>query len=267
MSIAKEYGCALYRSDLATTDVFYCGTEYEIEGIKKVQLPGFDPHCAFNDETPYWIDDIGLMKDGSLRNNGIEFVTRPVTYERSLELFAYLHDNLILGENPYSHRTSTHVHVNVASMSLEQIRAFILMYALVEPVFFSLTPGREHNIHCVPLNYTLLPTMYSQPISFIIDKWSKYTAFNLLPMISIGTIEFRHLYGTGDYQVYKQWLTLLRELWTAAKTLPYSILHDWVVQGVSYQTMRNTILPSAWNIVVPEEQQQTALIDVKLAFV
>ena len=267
MTVKTEYGCQLQREELATTTQFICGTEYEIESIKACTLDGFMSGEKYSDEVPYWMGDIGVMRDGSLRNGGLEFVTRPVTEERALELFTTLHDNLSLGKDPFSARTSTHVHVNVASMTLEQVRHLTMLYALLEPVFFVHAQGREHNIHCVPLSYTLLPQYYSAGISALIDRWSKYTAFNLLPIVNIGTVEFRHLGGTGDIKVYQRWLRLLRELWTFAMHEPVDALYSMLKRGDNPMQIQNVVLPSANDIVIPSEAYKTTLIDVKLGFV
>jgi len=143
MTIYTEYSVDLMNIDCAEADVFICGTEYEIEDVYKVTIPEYN----IGSDTPWWFGDLGAIKDGSLRNNGVEFITRPVTFPRALELFDYLHNNLKLGDEPYTHRTSTHVHVNVASMSMQQLKNFVLLYALFEPVFFK---------HCEPLLIDLL---------------------------------------------------------------------------------------------------------------
>jgi len=263
MTIYNDYGVDLMEEACADAEYFICGTEYEIEDVRKCILSDFN----IGSDAPYWMGDIGAIKDGSLRNNGLEFVTRPVTYQRSLELFDYLHDNLKLGPEPYTPRTSTHVHVNVASMTGPQLKHFVLLYALFEPVFFAYAgEKRKHNIHCVPLSYTLLPKYYNCSISTLIDSWSKYTAFNLKPVKTQGTVEFRHLFGTGDKKVYQRWLTMLMELWSFAFTRKTTWLYDQLKAGMSPQSLLPIVVPSTplelWN-----EDFTDSLIDVKLAFV
>ena len=72
MSLQDDYGFELMEEDCATTSEFICGTEYEIEDVYKVHLDGYD----VGSDTPFWFGDLGAVKDGSLRNNGIEFVTK-----------------------------------------------------------------------------------------------------------------------------------------------------------------------------------------------
>jgi len=264
MTIYNEYGLDLMDGKCAEADVFICGTEYEIEDIRKVLLPEF----SIGSDSPCWFGDLGAVRDGSLRNNGMEFVTRPVTFERALELFEYLHNNLKLGDGPYTHRTSTHVHVNVASMSTAQLKHFVLLYALFEPVFFKYAgTTRQHNIHCVPLSYTLLPKYYSSSVNNQIDVWSKYTAFNLKPVKTQGTVEFRHLYGTGDIQVYQQWLTMLKDLWEFAFNEKTNWLSQQLKANVSPTSMLLSVIPSALSLGMSDVDFADSLIDVKLAFV
>jgi len=264
MTIYSDYGFELMNQACAEADEFICGTEYEIEDIHKVLLPDFN----IGGETPYWFGDLGAVKDGSLRNNGMEFVTRPVTFDRALELFDYLHVNLKLGSEPYTHRTSTHVHVNVASMSMGELKHFVMLYALFEPVFFKYAgTTRQHNIHCVPLSYTLLPKHYASSVNSLVDMWSKYTAFNLKPVKTQGTVEFRHLYGTGDKKVYQQWLTMLKELWEFAHTSKTTWLLQQLKANMSPTVMLLSVIPSALSLQMTDADFEDSLVDVKLAFV
>jgi len=264
MNIHALYGQCLLDDSCATANQFICGTEYEIEDVLKVGFPDFN----IGNEEVWWMDDLGAIKDGSLRNNGVEFVTKPVSYVRALELFDYLHNNLKLGPYAYTHRTSTHVHVNVASLTREQLKHLVLLYALFEPVFFKYAgDARKHNIHCVPLGHTLLPKHYSSSVTSLIETWSKYTAFNLKPVKSLGTVEFRHLYGTGDKEVYQQWLTMLKELWEFVYNTESAWLRNQLYTTKTPLEMLHQVIPSALQLSMSNGDFSDSLIDVKLAFV
>ena len=270
MTTVNEYFGPSASSDCANATHFIAGTEYEIEDIKAVKLgAGISNSHALCEKEPHWlIPAIGAMRDGSLRNNGIEFITKPETYERSLLLFNTLHDNLELGFNPYTVRTSIHVHVNVSSLTLEQLKHLVLLYAYLEPVFFKFAgTTRQHNIHCVPLNYTLLPKYYHLGIPELYNVWSKYSAFNILPCKTIGTVEFRHLYGTGDFKVYQQWLTMLKQLWEFAYESDTTCLEEMLVSGMTFYQIQKEVLPCSLPIYVDKDEYEASVIDVKLAFV
>lgn len=195
----SSYGGKLNNED------FLCGCEFEIESVK----------------TQISHDEIQVVEDHSLRNYGYEYKTVPSTFKRTLELFDYVHKNLKLGPDPFSHRTSIHVHVNVRNLPVNTVRQLVLTYSLLEPLFFNFVgPEREHNIFCVPLSFTTLPSVYKKDIVYMHSNWHKYTAFNILPLgfgknsdVGLGTIEFRHLYGTADRKVFETWLTALKQLY------------------------------------------------------
>jgi len=266
--LTEYYDIALVSSSLADTEHFMCGTEYEIEDVKQIKLPGHDAvhrdMLNLSDHTPYWIKNIGLVHDGSLRNNGVEFITKPMPFDEALNTFNVLHKGIVLGPEPYTSRTSIHVHVNMASMTLAQLKHFLLTYALLEPVFFEVAgETRKHNIHCVPLSFTILPSIYNKPIQDIVKAWTKYSAFNLMPIRTQGTVEFRHLYGTGDFEVYQKWLTLIKELWNYVNNNDPDTLEKMLKAEYSPQYIQHTVLPSSKNIYA---DYSASLIDVKLAF-
>lgn len=186
---------------------FACGIECELEAL-----------LDYTKMNPY---EWQAESDGSLRNNGVEFITKkPAGREQIVKQFKELHSALEFtnANDATSERTSTHVHVNCLELEPEQVRSIILHYALFEPIFFHLvTAERANNIHCVALNQTNLPEFYRRGVPDLVSKWSKYTALNVLPLSEIGTIEFRHLQGTRDPEVLNMWLTVLEQLWTYAK--------------------------------------------------
>jgi len=109
----------------------------------------------------------------------------------------------------------------------------------------------------------MIPASYAKPVNELAKLWSKYSAFNLLPLRTQGTIEFRHLYGTGDKAVYQQWLTMLRDLWDFAYTQPPDTLKKMLLSNTPVEDICKLVLPSA-----PKTQVDfsSSLIDVKLAF-
>lgn len=261
-----------WSEEMAEADEFICGTEYEIEDILKLYYKDSEGNrlplsrSSLNDSEPAWFGDLGYMIDGSLRNNGVEIVTAPVNYDAALGLFKYVHEKAVeLGPNPYTARTSIHVHVNVLPWTLEKLYHFTLLYALLEPVFFAYTPSRKSNIHCVPLNYTTLPNVYSLGINTLLNKWSKYSAFNLLPVTKQGTVEFRHLHGTGDFSTYRQWLTIIRNLWNFVDKSDTDWLYGMLKAGMPTRTIAGNVLGET--NIPPGVDFSVSTVDVKLAFV
>ena len=243
----------------ALTRRFTCGVEYEIESIQEHDL------CDF---------PITIEKDNSLRNNGLEFKTTPMSFSDAVQLFLDLHNNIKLGADPYTDRTSIHVHVNCSQLSAVEVRQFVLTYALFEPLFFKFVgPVRQGSIFCVPLSYTYIPSNYKRDIIGLHSTWQKYTAFNICPLgpgkdgtEPLGTIEFRHLYGTGDVQVFTTWLSAIKELYDFIERTPnFDIVKnlDQTAYGLLTQ-----IIPTFAKIYDPYEVNalcENSVLDVKLS--
>lgn len=239
---------------------FIAGIEYEIEAIEGYGDIGQEG--IFTIET-----------DHSLRNNGREFKTIPMSFQKHLEAFKSLHRRLLLNNNPFSERTSIHVHVNVRELEINQVRQLILCYALLEPLFFEFVgETRKNSIFCVPLNYTYLPNLYKGTTQTMHEKWHKYTAFNILPLNGFGTVEFRHMYGTNDFEKFHTWLKSLKEL------------YDFIVENDSFDlikelerggghlsglsTIAQAIVPTLTEGFSPAELNvllEDTLLDVKLS--
>lgn len=255
-TVRQVYGLADYDS-ITTSKEFVCGIEYEIEDITQ-DFNGLKAHFSVN-------HGITVTKDGSLRNNGMEFVTEPGTIVQQGAWLKNINDTLKLGDEPFTHRTSTHVHVNVLNLSLEKLHTFTMIYAMFEPLFFDFAGGeRKNSIFCVPLNYTFLPSKYNTGITSLINLWSKYTAYNLKRTPEIGTVEFRHLFGTNDWKIISKWLTLLSRLYEFVRDNEFS-LKEYLLSGGSAINLLNLIfkIRHQYN----EVDFYDNVLDVKLSYI
>lgn len=253
----------LFRQNLSPEQInseFICGAELEIESVMDMRL------AALTDKY------IGVTEDGSLRNHGREFLLPPSTLENSVELFKFTHQCLFLGEEvePFSERTSVHVHVNCMHSTQQQIKNLLYLYAIFEPLAFAFAgQERADNIHCVPLNHTIMPSNYALSLESLIDRWHKYTAFNLLPLRELGTVEFRHLGGTNDPVRYAAWLKFIKTLWVAAHKIdkidkvtllkPAAVLTPLYNELATPEFMANCLTSHYFRL-------EDNLLDVKLAF-
>ena len=183
----------------------YLGIEVETENILF-----WNPDVA-----PYW----KMTEDGSLRNNGREFISVPIKAFRVENALTTLFTKQLNRDIDFSERTSIHVHMNVRTMTLEQLKTMVLLYLVFERALFRYVhPDRYNNIFCVPLNETafgekLLSLFHTDLLQF---SWLKYTALNLCPIFEKGTIEFRHLHGTKDIKEIVNWINLILCLKKAA---------------------------------------------------
>lgn len=252
MTIAETFG--LEASALNSVPHFMAGMECEIEAVySKKDFPYFK-----------------VTEDGSLRNDGVEFISKPLTRTALNTAFRNLHASIQYTDKKvaFSPRTSTHVHINCRTLSDDQCRTLVLLYALFEEVFFSLvSPSRRGNIHCVPLTETYLPSKYALNINGMRQSWSKYTAINLVPLGSLGTVEFRHLQGTDDAALVEQWLLVLENLWTLAQRVRIDqaslqskeTIYNWFLCIFGDIPQAKALGPALFSII------ENSLLDVKLS--
>lgn len=188
-------------------NAYIFGIEVELENNTNPRTDGF--------MESYW----NVVNDGSLRNNGTEYVSLPI---RANQIESALTQLQVYVRDPsFSDRTSVHIHMNVRDMTIEQIQSLILIYASVENLLFNwVGHNREDNIFCTKLedtDYYTKIAQFSQSPGKACEYWEKYTALNIKPISSKGTVEFRHLYGTYDIQTICTWVNLLSCLKTYAK--------------------------------------------------
>jgi hypothetical protein len=169
-----------------------------------------------------WADEAGwqVIGDGSLRGAGIEFISPPVEYATlKTMLMAYYHAH---HENGYhaNTRTGIHVHMDMRCRTLEQVAAICAVYAIVEPILFSMCgPEREECIYCVPWyrateDIKLLRTVLDNPgqAAGHINATCKYAALYLEPLLRFGTIEFRQAPTFVTYEEMMLWVDAIRRL-------------------------------------------------------
>lgn len=186
------------------------GIEIEVENMQQL----------VEDPVYYW----EKKHDGSLRNHGLEFTSIPLRTEQVEHALNYYTQLVTKYNTPdYSPRTSVHVHMNVRDMTEKEVINFVLLYCLFEKHFFHIAgTKRESSIFCVPL-YKTLATYKLSNIFKHITSWHKYNALNLGTVLGThqlpkyGTIEFRHLYGTGDKRIIINWINNILLLKQAAK--------------------------------------------------
>lgn len=178
----------------------YIGVEMEIENCRE--------YIKIN---PYWT----TTDDGSLRHYGAEFLTPPIRAWRIENALKHLFNDLNK-DVEFSERTSVHIHMNVRTLTIKQLQVLLLTYILFEKTLFHYVgQERYRNVFCVPL----VETTIGQELNSLFQydslgdtQWHKYTACNLLPIYQKGTLEFRHMHGTGDIKKIITWINFLLSL-------------------------------------------------------
>lgn len=203
------------------------GIEIEVENAKK-------PLKSLS----WW----SVKPDQSLRNNGLEFITKPV-YGYSLEKALAELTSVIVAENTkaeFTDRCSVHVHMWAGDLTTLQLYKFIITYIMYENALFKqAAPIRKHNNYCIPLQalnpeafYDSYMRLYTGSIDIkdlkeACTTFCKYSAVNLSRLSSfsgtpaLGTVEFRHLDGTFDVTRLQKWIGIILSLKAATINKKY----------------------------------------------
>lgn len=146
----------------------------------------------------YW----ETKSDGSLRNNGIEFVFRgPMGGQDAFNAITELDGTLYNSEVDLNIRCSTHVHVDARDMTVPELKRFILAYCYYELFLFRQSGEyRVNSNFCTPMSKAegmidILSRFWfesdSSFLDYISSNWDKYCSINLLPLRQFGSIEIR----------------------------------------------------------------------------
>ncbi|MGL5013646.1 MAG: hypothetical protein ACRC6V_05060 [Bacteroidales bacterium] len=165
-----------------------CGVEIELENVSNTnQL-----------QSEFWV----TTADGSLRNNGREFVFNGPRGGSELFLACIDLDSFLVKQNPdASWRCSTHVHVDMRWATVEQLKKVIVANIVYEKFLFRMSGmNRYRNNFCAAIGFaqdqlnTLAQHWNWRDEDFVrgvSGTWDKYSALNLRPLSTFGSIEFR----------------------------------------------------------------------------
>ncbi len=202
-----------------------------------------------------------VERDGSLRprDYSFEFISKPIPMEYALSELSRFYEKTKFKEDNYSDRCSVHVHTNVTDFTQEQLANLALVYIVVEDVLFEFVNFsnakekqgycRDTNIYCIPwsqcrMNQQLVGKLFNNPVGAF-KRWQKYTALNLLPILTQGTVEWRHMHGTADMKKLTTWFNLIGSIMAFAKNASFEdvvktikVLND----TSAYQQFFNSVL-------------------------
>jgi hypothetical protein len=204
VDMPQNNGCFNYKTR--------AGIELELEGIDIDEV-----ECPFN-----W----RAVSDGSLRNNGIEFITNGGFAGEDLEeALDNLQDYLDGEDYDVTERCSTHIHIDVRDMTPAQITNFLCLSVMLEHVLFNLFGNtRTANTFCIATdggstNFDNIVNSINNPESLIDYTWSKYAAIGLKRIRDLGTVEFRMFKAITEKAQYVQVLNVLFAMKRMAKDM------------------------------------------------
>jgi len=193
-------------------------------------LFGIEIECNLNStvEEPvsvFGVNGIGwdVESDGSLKKNGLEFVTKVPegkisSLKKILKLKKFIYKDW-QKEILDSQKAGTHIHLNVNDLTgLEVFKLMLIYYPLETVLLNKAGPGRQGNLFCLRLRDA--PDLISG-LENVLDKsgWGyakgdelRYAALNFQSLFKYGTLEVRCIRTSPELDNIKFWLDVLERL-------------------------------------------------------
>jgi hypothetical protein len=188
---------------------------------------------------PVWRREV----DQSLRGESGEFVlNKPIKIEHIDGAFdvlkkAFKKSGLVIRP---TYRAGIHVHVNVQHLTPLQLINFICAYFLLEEVFLGYCDkSRRGNHFCLRMSDasysldSLVNMIVKEDLRSLNTEDLRYASLNVTSLFKYGSIEFRALESTLDYDKIKVWASVLIHLRDYAASLsdPTQLLGDISSKG------------------------------------
>jgi hypothetical protein len=164
---------------------------------------------------PFLVDDGECKEDGSLRNNGKEYVSIVLPDVDSAKAWhAEVVRKCVIAGADFNHRCGTHIHMDFRDTTKQTRRNFLEKYLLIERKLMALMPDRSHSNFCLPLldydgDMFILRSYLAGSTGILRDRGSKYAALNFKPMLTQGSIEFRMLPSLPTVDLFEQVIDML----------------------------------------------------------
>jgi len=187
------------------------GVEVEVEGEN---LPNFD-----NDD---WRTEI----DHSLRGESNEYVMRePRSLDETVTCLNNLKEALSNSAYYETPRAGVHVHVNVQELNVVHMYNLILSTYLLETILTRYCGAyREGNLFCLRVcdaDYqakVLEESIVKGSLRPLASSMIRYSALNLNSLSKYGSLEYRAMRSTADFEVLKVWCNVLYNMREQAQT-------------------------------------------------
>lgn len=168
-----------------------------------------------------WVEDT----DGSLRNNGVELISKVLSGYRVASALRDLARNLDTQEPVANERTSFHLHLDVLDLTLLEFRNLVFIMGAYEPLLLQLcAEHRRCNSFALPLSHApaVLKHLHRGMTEWSRHDWKhlisydifsldeyKYGALNFASIGVHGTVEFRMHQGTFNITEIRDWIQVL----------------------------------------------------------
>ena len=203
------------------------GVEVELEKVKRSIVDGID--------SIYWETTPEQSLRGYLDNLGIEFRFKQALHGRDIRASFDEFEEMFEVRAPHTgNRCSTHVHIDVRNLHIEDVHRIFNLYTILErPLFHYEGTDRENSFYCVPvyklnnkniqrsfnkLDYQSLPGHQHKNVQKraiakrFLDSFQKYGAIHLKSVRNIGSIEFRMMHAMYKSDELWEWVYILQSI-------------------------------------------------------
>jgi len=206
--------------------------------------------------------------DGSLKpeDESAEYVLyKPVKMGEVKKVLGLLEDALEDSIVDTTYRAGTHVHINVQDMTMVQVMNMVVLFLLLEDFYINFCEeSRRGNHFCLrskDAGYLIhaLANMCKEDDVYYLSDDIRYSAINLTSLRKYGSIEFRSLESTMDFDKVEHWCRMLHNLKQAAlkyespKQIMYAASYggvEGICQEVLQEDYNNLIAKPDWKKVV-----------------
>ena len=201
--------------------------EYEMVGMSRFTADAFLPTV--------W----ATHRDDSLKDHGVEFVFHQPLF--GTDAYRAIHDLMHMAKEEgwkCSLRAGIHVHLDARDMETSQLIGLIILYTILEPLLYRwISENRENSIFCVPFyraNDSLIEAIalvkgvlqdekHNTKAAYTIAKQvARYAGLNLNALAKYGSVEFRHMKTTHDFDRVIDWINIIQSLKAATYKFPTS---------------------------------------------
>lgn len=213
------------------------GIEIEVEGVNLPARVGES-----------WRVD----RDGSLRGESYEYVSKPIKYNQLTSTLdqlkdAYRRSGSVVHE---SIRAGVHVHRNVQDFTPVQLFNLSISYFAIEDLLMKWAgENREGNHFCLRAKdgefvlFQLQRVADTRLIKHLNTDTIRYCSLNLYSLFKYGTVEFRGMRGTANLDAIKLWTEMIYALTENSKRFldPLDIIMS--MSGSGEDSFLRTLLP------------------------
>lgn len=187
------------------------GLEIEVDGCNLPEHVG---------EGENWL----VTRDGSVKGGREYVLSTPSSVENLGHLLRELWESMKGSRIKDSYKAGVHVHVNVQDLTPKQLFNYICAYIIVEEVLIDwCKPSRQGNHFCFRakdaeyLIHVLSQIVMEGGFKRYINDQVRYSGVNICSLPKYGSLEFRSLESTQDFNKILTWVKVLKNIQVASQ--------------------------------------------------